>query len=157
MVLKVTLCAFALLLAAHSATAHTYFRSSLVPFGDQAPDAPDSSAYLEWYTHQDVVHWNLNITDAANLAAVKLVYGNPDVTSEEVVTVLSFDPTFEGSDAFSGTFNATEFSPDYPWTVNGLSANIGLGHVWAVGVSPAAYHNTILSAPVEHFTPAGEA
>ncbi len=32
------------------------------------------------------VHWNLNITDAANLAAVaavKLVYGNPDVTSEE--------------------------------------------------------------------------
>lgn len=29
------------------------------------------------------VHWKINITDAANLAAVKLVYGNPDVTSEE--------------------------------------------------------------------------
>lgn len=35
--------------------ARSYFRSSLVPFGDQAPDAPDSSAYLEWFTHQDMV------------------------------------------------------------------------------------------------------
>ncbi|KAL4431073.1 hypothetical protein ABPG75_006329 [Micractinium tetrahymenae] len=155
--MKLALCAFALLVAAQTATAHTYFRSTLVPFGDQAPDAPDSAAYLEWYTHQEMAHWTLNITDAANLKAVKLVYGNPEVAAEDVVTVLSFDTPFEGSELFTGVFNSTEFSADYPWTLQGLSANIGLGHIWAVGANPAEYRNTILSAPVENFTPSGEA
>lgn len=126
----------------------------------------------------------------------------------------------------AGIFNATELSADYPWTITGLSANIGLGeqhaagaacsggpahgpatcqhsvegsrlnphgcprqqlllfscyrgppatpgsqagahpparllfpagHVWAVGVSPAEYRNILLSAAVEHFSPADEA
>jgi len=54
----------------------------MVPFGDQAPDAPDSSAVLDFYTHEGQAFWTLNVTGVEDMAGAKIVYGNPEVASE---------------------------------------------------------------------------
>lgn len=58
-----------------------YFKAEMVPFGEQAPDSPDASALLEFYTHSGMIHWTLNVTDVAGFSKAKLVYGSPDITA----------------------------------------------------------------------------
>lgn len=74
------------------------------------------------------------------------------------MTFLSQDTPVDVAEntAFEGMFNATEFSEQYPWTMDGLMANGGLKHLWAVIVSNASYHNILLSGPVLNYVPAGE-
>ena len=61
----------------------SYFKADLAPFGDQAPDAPDAAAHLDYYTHQGEAFFTFNITGAVNMTVAKLVYGNPNIASEE--------------------------------------------------------------------------
>ncbi|KAI3433455.1 hypothetical protein D9Q98_003268 [Chlorella vulgaris] len=148
----------ALLALAPCCLAHTYFKAELTPHGDQAPDAPDAAAVLDFFTHQGEAMWTLNVTGVEGMSAAKIVYGNPNVYGEEVVTFLSQDTPVDVAEntAFEGMFNATEFSEQYPWTMDGLMANGGLKHLWAVIVSNASYHNILLSGPVLNYVPAGE-
>lgn len=148
----------AVTLLAHGALAHTYFKAEMVPFGDQAYDAPDSSGVLDFYTHKGEIFWTLNVSDVQGMYAAKIVYGDPDIGSEDVVTYVSLDaPTNFTAQGFEGVFNATQFELEYPWTVDGLRANAGLHHLWAVVVNDADYNNVVLAAPLEHYVPAAEA
>lgn len=85
------------------------------------------------------------------------MYGNPKVYGEEVVTYLNV--TADGAAPLSGEldadgiFAAGNFSAAYPWTMNGLMANAGLGHLWAVVTNGAPYKNIILAAPLEQYEP----
>lgn len=55
----------------------------------------------------------------------------------------------------AGIFDAADFAPEYPWTMDGLMANAGLGHLWVVVRNALPYKNIILSGPLEVYTPEG--
>lgn len=156
MAAKFVFSAFALLIAAQSATAHTYFESEMVPFGDQAPDAPDASAYLDVMQHDNELHWQLNVTDVEEAASLRIMFGNPEIAAETVATLYKWATPFTGTAALEGVFNMTDAAPEYPWTAKGLAANAGLKFLWAVVTNPEDYRNVILSAPLAHYVPSGE-
>jgi hypothetical protein len=78
-----------------------------------------------------------------------------------VVTYLTLDgPGPANATSFEGVFNATSFTQDTlyaAWTMDSLEANAGLGHLWAVIATDADYNNVLLSGPLVHYNPAGEA
>ncbi|PRW58475.1 Spastin [Chlorella sorokiniana] len=148
--------ALAMVPAAH---AHTYFKSDLVPFGAGLQSQPGASAVLDFLTHGGEAFWTLNITGVVNATAAKIVYGNPKVFGDSVVTYLNITADggepLSGDADFEGIFAPENFTSSYNWTMDGLMANAGLGHLWAIITDTAPYKNTILAAPLEWYEPEG--
>lgn len=101
-------------------------------------------------THGGIAYFNLNVSDVESMQAAKLVFGNATLSSEPVVTYIEFDPEapMDGTYIWEGHFSADNFTAEYPWTMYGLQANIGLGNVWAVINNDAPYGNTMLLGQV---------
>lgn len=94
------------------------------------------------------------------MTAAKLVYGPPSIYGEQVVTYLNVTADggapLNGDLDADGIFDASNFTAPYnTWTMNGLMANAGLDHLWAVVTNDAPYKNVILAAPLEHYQPEG--
>ncbi|GAB4818477.1 hypothetical protein N2152v2_005523 [Parachlorella kessleri] len=118
----------------------SYFQAPMTGVKDNA----GASAVFEGMTHSGVMYWALNVTDVVGLSGAKVVYGNASLSSEAVVNYLALEEPLDGTFFWEGEFVAGNFTAEYPWTMNGLSANIGLGHIWLALSNTAEWSNTIL-------------
>ncbi|GAB4818478.1 hypothetical protein N2152v2_005524 [Parachlorella kessleri] len=130
-----------MLLGIQGAMSHTYGQAFLTGARTNA----GASALYEGLEHDNVVYYVLNVTGVRALSGASLVFGNASLHSEVVVPLMSLDSPVDGDFYFEGSFHAGNFTEQYPWSLDGLLANVGLGHIWAVLSNDKPYENTILS------------
>lgn len=73
-------------------------------------DAPESAALLEFYTHAGEVFWTLNITGGEDAASAKLVFGDPDVETEDGEGLVQASPPDAASAPASPAVSDSRFT-----------------------------------------------